>query len=162
MGGLLKLRAADEDDLAVIAACLQDALVPISDVTFQPQDHRFAFVANRFRWEAGALEDVAPAAATEDASYEDEPGPRYERINCGVWFEEVRAVRTQGIDLKDRGRILELLTLRKAADAILLIFAGGATIKLDVDRLRCFLEDIGEAWPTRWRPGHGLDTDPSQ
>lgn len=162
MGELLKLRAADDDDLAVIAACLQDALVPIGDITFQPQDHRFVFVANRFRWEAGGMEAEMPAAATADATFEDAPGPRYERINCGVWFDGVRAVRTRGIDLKDRGRILELLTLRQAADGILLIFAGDALIRLAVDRLRCFLEDIGEAWPTRWRPGHPIDPDSPQ
>jgi hypothetical protein len=73
----------------------------------------------------------------------------------------VRAVRTEGIDLRDRGRILELLTLRKAEDSVLLVFAGGAIIRLEVDRLRCFLEDIGEAWPTRWRPRHELDPDAS-
>ena len=32
----LKLRARDEEDLGVIAALLQDALVPMADVTFLP------------------------------------------------------------------------------------------------------------------------------
>lgn len=158
MNGPLKLRAKDDDDLAVLAACLQDALVPIGDMTFLPQEQRFVLVANRFRWEArGEPVPDAPREA-RDAAFEDGNGKSYERTNCGVWFEGVRTVRTRGIDLRDRSRILDLLTLRRSDDGILLIFAGGATIRLETDGFACFLEDIGESWPTRWRPGHGLST----
>jgi len=157
MSGRLKLRATDEEDLAVLAACLQDALLPIGDMSFQPEERRFIFVANRFRWETSESGGPAPAEPEGgDARYED-GGPVYERTNCGVWFEEVNAVRTRGIDLRDRGRILELLTLRFEDGAVLMICAGGATIRLEVSALRCFLEDIGESWPTLWRPGHDLD-----
>lgn len=165
MGGLLKLRAADADDLAVMAACLQDALVPIGDIAFLPQERRFVLVANRFRWEAGGQADSAPdRPATEeggDVPYEDDGAPTYERTNCGVWFEDVTSVRTKGIDLKDRGRILELLTLQAAEGSVTLVFAGNAMIRLEIDRLRCFLEDIGQAWPTRWRPSHPFETEES-
>ena len=155
----LKLRATDDDDLAVLAACLQDALIPIGDMRFQPEERRFIFVANRFCWESGDTPSAAEPGEHEpgDATYEDNGRPVYERANCGVWFEEVQAVRTRGIDLRDRGLILELLTVRMQDGAVLLIFAGGAIVRLEVSRLCCFLEDIGESWPTRWRPGHDLD-----
>ena len=48
----LKLLARDEEDLAVISAILQDALIPVSEMAYLPEEHRFALVANRFRWEA--------------------------------------------------------------------------------------------------------------
>ncbi len=154
MAGPLKLRVKDEDDLAVVAACLQDALVPIGDMTFLPQDRRFVMVANRFRWEAqGQFAPALPQDA-RDAAFDDEGGPSYERTNCGVWFDGVRAVRTKGVDLRDRSRILDLLTLRKTDDGLIMIFAGGATIRLEIDDFACFLEDIGEGWPTRRRPDH--------
>lgn len=161
MADRLKLRALDDDDLAVVAACLQDALLPIGDMSFQPQEKRFVFVANRFCWESGAEPATAEEGTldpTGDATYEDDGQPVYQRTNCGVWFDGVRAVRTRGIDLRDRGRILELLTLRREGEAVLMVFAGGATLRLEVTELRCFLEDIGEGWPTRWRPGHDLDS----
>jgi len=50
-GAAFKLRAEDADDLAVISACLQDALVAVRDLAFVTQDHTFLMVANRFRWE---------------------------------------------------------------------------------------------------------------
>lgn len=154
MAGPLKLRVKDEEDLAVVAACLQDALVPIGDMSFLPQDRRFVMVANRFRWEAQG--QPAPAASREarDVAFEDDAGPSYERVNCGVWIEGVRAVRTQGIDFRDRSRILDLLTLRKTDDGLLMIFAGDATVRLEIDGFAAFVEDIGEGWPTRWRPNH--------
>lgn len=160
MAARLKLRATDDDDLAVVAACLQDALVPIGDMSFQPQDHRFVFVANRFCWESEAsmASPAQPhAERSSDAAYDEDGHPVYQRTNCGVWFEGVRAVSMKGIQLRDRGRILELLTLRHGDGAVLLLFAGDATVRLEVTELRCFLEDLGEGWPTRWRPGHDLD-----
>jgi hypothetical protein len=155
----LKLRATDEEDLSVIAACLQDALVPIGDMTFLPDDRRFVFVANRFRWEADRPDAAVGAAEdTMDASYEGPSEAPFERTNCGVWFEGVTSVRTKGVDLRNRGRILELLTLRRDDGRLMLLFAGGATIRLEFDRLQCFLEDIGEPWPTSRRPDHPVTT----
>ncbi len=52
-GVALKLRAEDAEDLAVISACLQDALVAVSDLAYAPEERSFLFVANRFRWENG-------------------------------------------------------------------------------------------------------------
>lgn len=156
MSGPLKLRAADQEDLAVIATCLQDALVPIGDMSFIPEDRRFVLVANRFRWELGGA-SAARVAVTDDhpdASYDAAAGPSFERVNCGVWFDGVTAVRTKSVNLHDRSTILELLTLRQDDGQLSLIFAGGPVIQLEIDGLCCFLEDIGEPWPTRRRPGH--------
>ena len=47
----VRLRAVDQADLAVIAAMLQDALLPMMDIAFQPAENRFVAVANRYRWE---------------------------------------------------------------------------------------------------------------
>lgn len=156
MEGPLKLRATDQDDLTVVATCLQDALVPIGDMTFLPEDRRFVLVANRFRWEAGASATDLPGETDSgaDVSYDSAAGPHFERVNCGVWFDGVKSVRTKGVDLRDRSVILELLTLRRDGGHLMMMFAGGATIQLEIDGLRCFLEDVGEPWPTRWRPAH--------
>ncbi len=40
-GAALKLRAEDCDDLAVISACLQDALVPVRDLAYDRVEHTF-------------------------------------------------------------------------------------------------------------------------
>src|ERR1700750_3143232 len=102
-GAGLKLRARDGADLAIIAACLQDALIRPRDMTYLPDDKRFAFVANRFRWEAAARrsgdqksENARETRSTDsgDAEFADgEPaGQHYQRVHCGVCFDRVRGV----------------------------------------------------------------------
>jgi Protein of unknown function (DUF2948) len=169
----LRLRALDGDDLQTIAACLQDALVPLSEIAFLKADRRFVMVANRFRWERTPTK-VAPAPApgtdarfAEDADEisgaDEDGGELFERVNCGVCFDRVRAVRFKGMDVRRKSQILNLLTLQSRPDAITLVFAGGATIRLDISGIRCHLEDLGEPWPTRWQPAHpAADDTPGQ
>jgi hypothetical protein len=156
----LKLFAGDAEDLAVVAAVAQDALVPISEIAFLPADQRFVLVLNRFRWDGfDGVGAPSPRAAREgsarDAPFLDSADqPPYERTLAGLRFEKVTAVGTRGIDLRNRDRILELLTIHAEGDSILLVFAGNATIRLGIGEIRCFLEDFGSSWPTRHLPSH--------
>ncbi len=140
---LLKLKAGDAEDLETIAAFLQDAVVPMSEMAFQQAERRFALVANRFRWEAAGGERVE--------------GRIYERVHCGVRFEDVTAVRLRGLDQHRRGDILSLLTITADEGVIDLVFAAGGQVRLEVDRIACHLEDLDEPWPTQWRPTHPDD-----
>jgi len=140
---VLKLRAEDTEDLEVISTCLQDALVPVRDFAYVPEDRAFLFVANRFRWENG----LRPA-----------PGEAgFERTLCGITFSEVRAVSYSGFRRSEAGRILSLLAIRAEDSAINLEFSGGAAIRLEVARILCHAKDVGEPWPTSWQPRHDLD-----
>jgi hypothetical protein len=142
-GTALKLRAEDAEDLAVISACLQDALVALRDLAYVPEERSFLFVANRFRWENG----LRPA-----------PGEvPFERTLCGVAFRDVTAASYSGFRRSDDGRILSLLAIRFEEGAVLLEFSGGAAIRLDVARILCHASDVGEPWPTPWQPRHDLD-----
>ena len=137
----LKLRAADVEDLTVLAACLQDAILPLSDITYVAAERRFVLVANRFRWERR--------------------GDGFERINCGVAFNHVRAAKLKRIDRRDRGLLLDLLTLVAeeiaGGYAVSLICADDRTIRLELDRIEVTAEDYGLPWPTAARPAHAED-----
>ena len=164
--GRLKLRARDREDLRVLSACLQDALVPLADVAFLKAEQRFVLVVNRFMWEAAPEGDVlsaeveskteAPEADDGDARFEDAEGatPPYQRVNAGLTFDRVRAVRFRGFDARKRGEILNLLSVEAEPGAATLSFSGGAAIRLEVAEILCHLEDLGRPWPTRWRPHH--------
>ena len=153
----MKLRATDAEDLAVLAAHLQDAIVPVSEMAFLPRERRFVLVANRFRWEAaGRAQAAEPAEGADDASFA--AGSHFERVHCAVRIEQVRAVRRRGFEPRDRGAMLSLLTVAEdEGGAIALLFAGGAAIRLEVDAIDCYVEDLGESWPTTWRPRHDSD-----
>ena len=166
--GRLKLRARDPEDLRVLSACLQDALVPLADIAFLKPEQRFVLVVNRFMWESApeeselsaAVEAKAEAAVAGgddgDARFEDAEGaaPPYQRVNAGLTFDRVRAVRFRGFDARKRDEILNLLNIEADPRAVTLSFSGGGAIRLEVSEILCHLEDVGQPWPTRWRPHH--------
>ena len=134
MPGKLRLRAEDDEDLAVISAVVQDALLPVADMTYLPDERRFAMVVNRFRWEAG------------------QSGK--ERTLTGLCFSDVEGVKLSGFSRQENDRILEVLAMQAGDGCVLIEFSGGARLRLEVGRLLCHVEDIGEPWPTQWRPRH--------
>ncbi len=157
----MKLRALDRYDLEVISACLQDALVPLREVTFLKKEGRFVMVANRFKWELGrdpAAQAAEQPETADDARFEDNQSvPPFERTNCGICFDRVKHVRFRGIDLASKHQILNLLAIESGSGSIDLLFSDDAAIRLDVSAISCHLEDLGEPWPTRWHPVHNLD-----
>src|SRR5689334_10628336 len=98
---VLRLRAEDAEDLAVISACLQDALVSVRDLAYDRNARNFVLVANRFRWE------VAGEVPGEGA------GMPFERTLCGVVFDEVDGVAYRGFHRSEEDRILALLAIRR-------------------------------------------------
>ena len=144
----LRLRAEDADDLAVISACLQDALVSVRDLSYDREARSFMLVANRFRWECGG----EPAGGGE---------PVFERTLCGLAFEEIEGVAYRGFHRNEENRILCLLAIRPMLDgaggAIDLEFAAGVTVRLKASGIRCWVRDLGEPWPTTWHPEHATD-----
>jgi len=136
----LKLRAEDAEDLGVLSACLQDALVSVRDLAYDAAERTFILVANRFRWEN---ESGAP-----------------ERVLCGLAFSDIDGVFYRGFRRSEEDRILSLLAIRPLMpeeNVIHLDFAAGAEIRLSASLIRCHARDLGEPWPTPWRPSHLMD-----
>lgn len=146
-----RVAAKDSEDLAVVAAFLQDAILPAPEMTYDPDSKRFVAILSRFRWER--LEN-GPTG---------EDGTRlYERVHTALRFEEVNSVRSVKIDRTDPKLMMNLLSIGwekgETGETVDLVFADGATIRLDVARLSCHVEDLGEPWVTPFRPDH--DTAP--
>lgn len=134
----LKLRAEDAEDVGILSAILQDALVSVGDMTYLADEKLFVLVVSRFRREA----------ATDTG---------FERTLTGFRAAAVSGVKRLGFDPRDKDRLLVLLALRAEPGALLLDFAGGASIRLEVERILCHLDDLGEPWPTQAEPRHPLE-----
>jgi Protein of unknown function (DUF2948) len=143
----IKLIALDSDDLAIISAHCQDAVVRVEDLAYVARDRRFALVCNRFDW---------LGAGTKPATKR----VNFERHRAGLRFERVTKVRTVGIDLKATDAVLVLLAIQFEPDQaapsgdITLQFANGAAIRLSVDYIEVELKDLGAVWATRHKPDH--------
>jgi Protein of unknown function (DUF2948) len=153
----LKLIALDTEDLSVISAHLQDAVVRVADMTYLPNDKRFAVVANRFNWAKALDQSAGQKSAVEK-----------ERRRTGLRFERVLAAKVHGLDLKDKKSTLALLaiTFEAATDAdaadgpdghVTLTFSGGAAIRLKVECVEAELKDLGAAWSAASSPAHPDD-----
>lgn len=137
----LKLLALDSEDLEVISATTQDAVVRVPDMGYAEGDRRFALLMNRYAWEAGGGRG------------------RGERHRAALSFARVTGVTFVGINLEAHEGVLELLDLRfepadPPAGTVELRFAGGGTVRLAVECLEARLEDLGAAWAAKARPEH--------
>lgn len=144
----LKLIALDAEDLAIVAAHLQDAVLRIEDMAYLKSDRRFALVVNRFDWG-----HAAKVADTTGA---------FVRKRTGVRFEHVTGARVQGLDLTKKDQVLSLLTLTftprdEPHGTITLTFSGGGAVRLEVECIEAALSDLGAAWATSHKPEHAGD-----
>jgi len=139
----LKLLALDAEDLQVVSACVQDGVVRVPDMGYARADRRFALLMNRFCWENA--EKGQPV-----------------RKRTGLHFDRVIGVKTTGIDLNALEGVLELLAITftptdEPAGVVELRFAGGGTVRLEVECLEARLQDLGAAWGAKARPQHALN-----
>ncbi len=141
----LRLLAEEGDDLKIIAAAVQDAVVKAGNLNYEKRKRRFAIELNRYRWE------TAPTR-------KGQPG---ERVRSLLAFDGVLSVKTRGITKADPELILSLLSADFVADAaeppggkVVLLFAGDGEIVLTVEALDAALLDSDYVWPTRHLPSH--------
>jgi hypothetical protein len=138
MSARLKLMALDAEDLSVISSAVQDALVAVRDCAYFKDEKRFVLLVNRFRWEANPGIEAA-----------------HSRTHSALVFNDVGAVHHHQVPLSEPDRVLELLTvICENPGSVTLRFAAGRAIRLEVGRIACHLEDVGEPWATPWKPAH--------
>jgi Protein of unknown function (DUF2948) len=141
----LALRALDGDDLKVISSLAQDAIFPITEMTWDRRHRRFALLVNRFRWEDGARAG----------------GQKPERVQSVLVIEDAMAVASQGIDLSDSETVLSLLAIEwmpgpDGTGRLSLVLAGDGAVAVDVECLEVTLRDVTRPYyaPSGKVPGH--------
>lgn len=134
----LKLIALDADDLSVISAHLQDAVLKRGDIVWLPGEKRFALALRRFDWEGAAQ------------------GQKRRRLSA-LHFERVTAARSTKIAADDA--VLSLLAVTftgsdEPAGQVTLHFSDGAAIRLDVECIEAQMKDLGPIWEAVATPAH--------
>jgi hypothetical protein len=129
----LRLVAQDGEDLKVISTLVQDAVLPVTELTFDAKRRRFALLLNRFRW--------------EDRTEAEAVGRAYERVRSVLVVEDVLKVQSFGFDRADKDLVLSLLSLdftagEDGAGRLTLTLAGDGAVALDVEALEVRLDDV--------------------
>ena len=136
----LKLIALDADDLAIVSAHLQDAVLKVADFVYLPAERRFALAARRFDWEGA------------------QHGHSRRRL-AALHFERVSSVRSSKLDPKATDQVLSLLAITFAttddpAGIVTLNFSDGAAIRLEVECIEAQMKDLGPVWEAVATPEH--------
>jgi hypothetical protein len=145
----LKLVALDKDDIEVVSAHVQDALVRVADIFWQPREHRFVMALKRFDWMK-----AADAGGIKEAHSAD-----YRRCRTALRFERVNTCKYRNIDPSRTEATLNLLAVEFSerdgpAGTVSLTFSGGGAIRLDVECLEAELADLGETYSALACPDH--------
>ena len=145
----LRLKAEDDEDLTVFSTILQDALVPVGDIGYLPDQHRVAMIVNRFCWEC----------CPDEQAIKNEP--LQQRVLTAFVIDHVTGLKSQGIDRDKHDHLLEVLAVQRVGDGdgnvVEILFSEDQALRITVDRLSARLEDLQEPYPTSFRPKHRLD-----
>lgn len=131
----LRLLAEDGEDLAIISAALQDAILRPADIVWEKSARRLTIELSRFCWECGGT-----------------------RVRAAMQFGDVLAVKSRGLPrLPDAP--LELLAIHfiegeAPGGKAILMFAGGGDLRVDVECLDAVVTDLSERWAARVAPTH--------
>ncbi len=145
--GALTLRAETPEDLLVISALVQDAVLPITEIRWNSRSRQLALLLNRFRWE-----DREKAEARQR---------RYERVQSLLVLSDVTRVASQGIDRHDKDTILSILSLtwepaNDGTGRVVLTLAGDGAIAASAECLSVDLRDVTRPYlaPSHHAPKH--------
>ena len=139
----LKLLATSDEDLRVIAAHLQDAIVSVQDIANLEKNRIFLIQLNRFMWE-----DIEKGVFRKN-----------KRIRTVLKFDNVFSVKSKNINSKNDKNFLDFLTIEcnllpDKSYEIKLIFSGDAVIKIKAEVIDVSLDDQGVPWETKAQPKH--------
>ena len=131
----LRLLAEDAVDLQIISAALQDAIMRPVDIRWEKDARRLTIVLSRFCWECGGT-----------------------RVMAAMQFGDVEAVKSRRLPRLPESA-LELLALdfeptEAPGGRVIMMFAGGGDLRIDVECLDAVLTDLSDRWPARVAPTH--------
>ena len=139
----LKLIARTEEDLRVVSAHLQDAIVNINDIANLKKNKILLLQLNRFMWE-----DIEKGVFRKN-----------KRIRTFLKFENVIKVNSKNINQASKDKFLDFLTIETTQMIdnnyeMKILFAGDSIIKVTAEFIEVTLDDQGEAWDTKNKPKH--------
>jgi hypothetical protein len=131
----LRLLAEDADDLHIISVALQDAIMRPVDIVWEPSGRRVTLKLSRFCWECGGT-----------------------RVMAAMQFGDVIAVKSRRLPRLPESA-LELLAMdfepgEAPGGRVVMMFAGGGDLRIDVECLDAVLTDLSERWPAKLAPTH--------
>jgi hypothetical protein len=141
----LKLLATSDEDLKVISAHLQDAIVLPNEIANLKKNRIFLIQLNRFMWE-----DVEKGVFRKN-----------KRTRTILKFDNVVSVSSKNVNTLNKKNFLDFLTIESKllpdkSYEIKLIFSGNAIIKINTEVIDVTIDDQGSPWESKTTPKHNF------
>ena len=135
----LKLKFLDNDEIKIFSSLCQDGIFSINEIIYNKNDKILIATFSRFCWE------FIEKKIKDKTFY---------RVVSGIRICNVNKINYTNKDKINSSKFLNLLSVDNHNNEITLNFSSDVTIKLFIEKIEIFLDDLDMPWPTGKKPMH--------
>ena len=135
----LKLKFLDKDDIKIFSTLCQDGIFSLNEIIFNQSDKILLATFSRFCWEF-----IGKKTKNET----------FYRVVSGIRICNVNKITYTNKDKINSSKFINLLSVDNDKNEITLNFSLDVTIKLFIEKIEIYLDDLDMPWPTGKKPMH--------
>ena len=135
----LKLKFLNKDDIQIFSTLCQDSIFSIDEIIYNKNDKILIATFSRFCWEfvAKKIKDKT-----------------FYRVVSGIRICNVNKINYTNKDKINSSKFINLLSVDYDKNQITFNFSLDITIKLFIEKIEIYLDDLDMPWPTGKKPMH--------
>ena len=135
----LKIKFLDKDEIKIFSTLCQDAIFSIDEIIYNKSDKILIATFSRFCWE------FVEKKIKDKTFY---------RVVSGIRICNVNKITYTNKDKINASKFINLLSVDNDKNEITLNFSLDVTIKLFIEKIEIYLDDLDMPWPTGKKPIH--------
>lgn len=135
----LKLKFLDKDEIKIFSTLCQDGIFSVDEIIYNKSDKVLIATFSRFCWE------FVEKKIKDKTFY---------RVVSGIRICNVNQINYVNKDKIDTSKFINLLSVNNQENEIVLNFSLDITIKLLIEEIEIYLDDLDMPWPTGKKPMH--------
>ena len=135
----LKLKFLDKNEIKIFSTLCQDGIFSINEIIYNKSDKVLIATFSRFCWEF------------VEKNIKDKT---FYRVVSGIRICNVNKINYVNKDKIDTSKFINLLSVNYHENEIVLNFSSDITIKLLIEKIEIYLDDLDMPWPTGKKPMH--------
>ena len=135
----LKIKFLDKDEIKIFSTLCQDGIFSIDEIIYNKSDKILIATFSRFCWE------FVGKKIKDETFY---------RVVSGIRICNVNKITYKNKNKINSSKFINLLSVDNDKNEIKLNFSLDITIKLFIEKIEIYLDDLDMPWPTGKKPMH--------
>ena len=135
----IKLKFLDKDEIKIFSTLCQDGIFSIDEIIYNKSDKILIATFSRFCWE------ILGKKIKDETFY---------RVVSGIRICNVNKITYTNKDKINSSKFINLLSVDYDKNQITLNFSLDIKIKLFIEKIEIYLDDLDMPWPTGKKPMH--------